>query len=632
MISKKKWIVYDFEFDRLHNPDIMWVMCAEDNLGEKFELLGSDPDWVFKFEKLMAEYPLKVGHNVIDYDNHVATERFGVKPFKWEEVVDTLVLSRLVDYGARKIRHSLDAWGEEFGVKKVPVEIYDEPSLLPLYRERCRVDADINVRLWKKLLKYWESKKWALSIQAELTLAHILRESKSHGFKLDVSRAEEMRREMAEQLDDLWKDISSIPRPFAEGERKKVRRKRDGGLYSYDQLRIELDLAKLDKNTDELVYPPEEFNPNSHKQRIDVLNYYGWKPTEKSKGHARAGFNVDPGKRKEMEIYGWKVNETNLATLPADVPEGVKALAQHLTLKARHDDVVEWLGAVSSDGYVRGHINHIGAWTHRCAHSNPNTGNIYSPFHAPEDHVLSPVEQIKDEWDEDLRSLWIVEDDEVLMGVDAEGIQLRVLAEYMGDENYKNAVETGDKKKATDIHNVNLRALDLDHLVRDDAKTFIYAWILGSGLEKTASILKTTTAKVPKILEGFLNNLPGLKRVKEETIPEDFKTGFFRGFDGRFVRIPYERLTLAGYLQNGEKVIMTHWLINWYKEAKKQGIPFHLVNFVHDEFQIAVKPEYVTQLSTIMENALHYAVNEVLGLWVQHAMEVKVGKNWAESH
>lgn len=631
-MTSKEWIVYDAEFDRLENPSILWVACLEDNNGEQFEILGSDPDWINKFETLVSQYPVKVGHNIIGYDNP-ALAGLGATHLKVEDgVVDTLVLSRLVDYGARNTSHSLEAWGEHFGYPKVKVSIYDDPALLPLYRERCRTDVTINVKVWKHLQKYWDSDKWSLSTGAEMKLAEILRETRDHGFKFDVSRAREMKIEMEEQLEEYYKLMMSIERPFVQPERHPVKKKKDGTLSVNSLKYILLGGGNFTKCGEWIEMSVPEFNPNSHKQRIEVLHHYGWKPTDKSKGHARQAFGSSKEQREYNKVYGWKVNETNLSTLPDDAPEGVKALAQYLTLKGRYDDLVEWLSVVHSDGYIRGNINHIGAWTHRCSHSNPNTGNIFSSFHAPPDKELSAVELIKQEWDEDLRSLWIVEDDEVLMGVDAEGIQLRVLAEYMQDEVYKNAVETGDKKKGTDIHTVNLKALNLSHLVRDDAKTFIYAWVLGSGTEKTSEILKISTSLVPNILKTFLDNLPGLKRVKEEVIPSDWDKGYFKGFDGRFVRIPFERLTLAGYLQNGEKVIMLHWLIEWYTRAKQEGIPFHLVNFVHDEFQIAIKPEFVKRLSEIMKDSLDFAVNDVLGLWVQHAMEVKIGRNWAESH
>jgi hypothetical protein len=82
-----------------------------------------------------------------------------------------------------------------------------------------------------------------------------------------------------------------------------------------------------------------------------------------------------------------------------------------------------------------------------------------------------------------------------------------------------------------------------------------------------------------------------LEYLKEEVIPYDAARGYFTGFDGRLVRIfgddPGSRahFTLAGYLQNGEAVIMKRAAQIWYPKLEKEKIPFWWVNFVHDEFQ-----------------------------------------------
>lgn len=167
--------------------------------------------------------------------------------------------------------------------------------------------------------------------------------------------------------------------------------------------------------------------------------------------------------------YGWKVNEDNLKTLPETAPEAAKDLAKWLTLEGRRSSLEEWLGCVSEDGRIHGKFWHIGAWTHRMSHSSPNQANI--PACWPDGlEPKSAVEEVKKKYDSELRALF--KTDHYLVGADAEGIQLRILAHYMKSEEYRDAILRGKKEDSTDIHNLNKRALGSICRTRDDAKTF----------------------------------------------------------------------------------------------------------------------------------------------------------------
>ena len=74
--------------------------------------------------------------------------------------------------------------------------------------------------------------------------------------------------------------------------------------------------------------------------------------------------------------YGWTLSEANLNTLPETAPAGGKRLAEWLTLEGRRSSLVEWLGHVKDDHRIHGSFAHIGAWTGRMSHRNPNQANI----------------------------------------------------------------------------------------------------------------------------------------------------------------------------------------------------------------------------------------------------------------
>ncbi len=334
---------------------------------------------------------------------------------------------------------------------------------------------------------------------------------------------------------------------------------------------------------------------------------------------------------EHFKRYGWKVNETNLNTLPDSAPEEARNLAKWLTLEGRRSSLEEWLGCVNrEDGRIHGSFWHIGAWTHRMSHSNPNQANIASVFHGT---PRTAVEEVKARYDGRLRECFTVPSDTWLVGCDAEGIQLRVLAHYMRSEDYVEAITNGVKEDETDIHNLNKRALGSVCRNRDVAKTFIYAWLLGAGLGKIAAILGCSTAEAKIAEQNFLSALPELRRVREKNIKHDAYQGYFIGLDGRKVNCTSEHLMLAGYLQNGESIIMKRATLLWYDWAKKAGINFKLVDLVHDEWQVEVKgsKEDAERLGELQCKALEQ-VGEDLGLFCPLAGSYVIGKNWKETH
>ena len=257
-----------------------------------------------------------------------------------------------------------------------------------------------------------------------------------------------------------------------------------------------------------------------------------------------------------------------------------------------------------------------------------------------------------------LRGLWEADDGLALIGCDAEGIQLRVFAHYINDPEFTKSLVDGNKEDGTDVHSLNARKLG-EGITRDQAKTFIYAFLLGSGVGSTARTLNCSQAEAKKRRELFVAGYPGLQYVREELIPRDVERGYFDGFDGRKVIIPPRVLekgnvmgaVLGGYLQNGEACIMKHANLKWRKDLRNEGIPFKQVNFIHDEWQTVCEgnierdctwnedakfwyPNRDTILAKVGDcqaDAIR-AVGVELGLNCPMAGSYRAGRNWYETH
>jgi len=340
---------------------------------------------------------------------------------------------------------------------------------------------------------------------------------------------------------------------------------------------------------------------------------------------------TDEERKERFERYGWVCNEDNLSTLPPSAPEEAKDLAKWLTLEGRRSSVEEWLGCLTPEGRIHGKFWPIGAWTERMSHSKPNQANIFAVY--PEDKpVVSPIDAIKKKYDSTLRACWVASKGSWLVGTDADGIQLRILAHYMESEVYIDAILRGDKKLGTDIHNVNKDALGPICKSRDDAKTFIYAWLLGAGIPKVAAILGCSIPQASGAVSNFLDSLPELKRVKHLQVPRDARRGYFIGLDGRRVPCSSEHLMLAGYLQNGEAVIMKHANVLWRKTLQEAGVPFKQLDFVHDEWVTECPTKEVAEIVGDHQVEAIRKTGELLGLRCSLDGTKKVGKNWKEVH
>ena len=622
----------DIETDSLAATHI-WVVVAKDvntKVVEVFKHLDSDPDEVTRFKDYCSGYDKFVFHNGIGFDVPVLNRILGytIKP---QDVVDTLVVSRMLDYNIQG-GHSLDAWGKRLGLYKGNFKDF-EGGLTQEMIDYCVNDVEVTVRLFNKFKSVIFDKSWARSLRLEHDIQITCEDMKTNGFKFDEDKAEEFLGEILTRMDQLELQFQhDFPPVLTEVNRIKYRLKADGSLYKNVTDALEK-YEKTKKDGEELLcYSYVPFKPSSTKHRIERLWQAGWSPVDKTKGHIafeRDGEN-DPEREQKFKFYGWMCNETNLNTLPSDAPPGAKALAEWLTLEGRRSSLMEWLGCVAEDGRIHGRFTHIGAWTGRLSHSAPNQANIPAQFHGT---PKTDVEKVKAKYDGPLRGLWMVEEGNYLVGTDAEGIQLRILADLMESQEYIDAIITGKKENETDIHNLNRKALGLSHITRDMAKTFIYAFLLGAGTGKISQILKTDMRQANAAVNNFMESISGLKKLKKSVVPAIAERGYFRGYDGRKVKVPNEHKTLAGMLQNGESTIMKHATRKWIGMANKERINFKLVTWPHDEWQTEVfgSKDQAKRLGAIQRKSIE-SVGLELGIMCPLAGSTDIGRSWLDTH
>ena len=621
----------DIETESL-TPDKLWCICVKEKESGKthqFVNLHENEEERDRFKQYAKGVTRWVGHNFINFDAPVINRIVG-QVIDMQKIVDTLVVSMLIDFGIGS--HSLATWGEKLGFPKDDFKDF-EGGLTQEMLDYCHRDVEVTEKLFDHFSKQIKDKDWSQSMRLEHDVAIICQEMHEGGFEFDIATANRLHLEITKRLQELEERIHQAFPPKLELIKTiKYRVKEDGNLFknvetalnSYPETKIVDDMLEC--------YDYVEFNPGSTKQRVERLWDAGWNPVDKTVGHREAIRNEQTEKLDYYKKYGWTVSEENLNTLPQSAPEGAKALAEWLTLEGRRSTLTEWLQAVESsrDTRIHGQFMHIGSWTGRMAHRHPNMGNIPSVYHGD---AKTAVDKVKADYDGQFRDLWTTPDGCYLVGTDAAGIQLRILADIMESKQYVKAIIEGKKEDDTDIHNLNRKALGLNHITRDMAKTFIYAFLLGAGTAKIAQILKTGMGQANKAVSNFTNSIEGLAKLKKNVIPEIASRGYFRGYDGRKVVVPNEHKTLAGMLQNGETLVMKYATRRWREQAKQEGLDFKICTWVHDEWQTEVRGSYqdAERLAQIQCDAIQWAGLH-LGIMCPLEGESSIGKSWKDTH
>lgn len=664
-----KRVVCDIETNRLHDPDTIWVIVCRDIDDEtKIRAFLKPQENPEDFRQFASQVELWVGHNFIEYDKPNLERLLGVH-IPLHRVCDTLVASRLIDY-ARENKHSLEAYGEEFGIPKVLKVDYS--TFNETLVDRCVIDTLINLKVYmrfytkgylkgyirlldtinnntlcytlKDTLRYLKDipgfdDPWIRPLVTEHKMAQICHQLHVNGFYFHVGDAKDLLKEIEDQLFSINNDLLSIFPPRASAVREIHPRRTKYGTLNKNDFRFVKDGDLSDYSGDPFTlikWTP--FNPDSPKQLVRVLNEAGWKPFDKTKGHIelerelsfKKGLDLqsDPRYLKLVEYRknGWKINENNLNTLPETAPEPAKQLAKRLLLESRRRTLVEWISLYNPNtSRIHGQFNHIGSWTHRMSHVNPNTANI------PREDKL---------YGSSFRALWGASPGRLLIGVDAVGIQLRILAHYINDKQFTKELLSGD------VHTLNKQALGEVCQNREVAKTFIYAWLLGAGVGKIAEILSCSRAEAVRALELFTEAYPGLKTLKEKQIPQDAARGYFQGIDGRYVKIwgntesERRHLAMSGYLQNGEVIVMKEAGIMWNERLVEEEVPFWQSDLVHDEYQTETIDDLNTAvyIANVQAECIRKA-GELLNLncpmdgsFKTKKGDYTIGRNWLITH
>jgi DNA polymerase-1 len=555
-----------------------------------------------------------VGHNVIRFDVAALLKLYPNMDIDGFRVIDTLVLSRLiwpdlVDTDAKLVRqgklppklrgsHSLKAWGFRLGVYKGDFgDTTDWSYWTAEMQSYCEQDVEVTHALWKAIQRKCVAPR---AQNLEMAFAAILQKQEEHGYLFAEDKAAELYQKLAAERIRMDGELETLFSPWFINKGRftpKVNNSKQGYTKEVEFTKVQRQL----------------FNPSSRQQIADrLIKIYGWSPR-----------TFTPSGQPQID-------ETILSKLPYPP---AKMLAKRFMLEKRIAQIAEgnqgWLKLVRN-GRIHGSVNTIGAVTGRCTHSHPNMAQVPAVKKAKVNGETVVLRGEEGGWGVDCRELFCVPDGFKQVGADASGLELRCLAHFMakydGGQYARLLLED-------DIHTVNQKAAGLP--TRDNAKTFIYAYLYGAGDAKIGEIIGKGAASGKRLKEDFLRKTPALAYLKADVISAVKKRGYLYGIDGRKLHIRSEHAALNTLLQSAGALLVKQATINLHDKLTSLGYEFGrewaLVAHIHDEVQLEVRADLAEEVAQHAIEAFRKAGRDFEWRCPLDG-EAKIGNNWAECH
>ena len=334
----------------------------------------------------------------------------------------------------------------------------------------------------------------------------------------------------------------------------------------------------------------KDLNPTSRDHIAWILQtHYGWKPL----------LTTSTGKPV--------INETVLKDIGTDIAlHFFRLLELTKMLGMISEGVNAWQKLVTTSSRIHHHCS-VATSTFRCAHRKPNLSQVPS--------------------DERFRQLFTASPNQILVGADLSGVELRMLAHYLARYDrgrYTEILTTGD------IHQTNADRIGIP---RRDVKTVTYAFLYGAGDRKIGVSVdkqlndEQATKKGREIRKAYVEAIPGLKELLE-AVREASKRGYVLGLDKRRILVDKEHKALNYLLQGSSAILAKRWMLlsneNTFKNARQLA-------FVHDELQFETTEDEVNDLKFHLEWSAVRA-GEYYKLRCPIAAESKSGHSWADVH
>ena len=601
----ENWYVFDLETDNLYDK-VTKIHCLVLYDVQRKQTFTYGPDDIASGIEHLARAHVLIGHNILFFDIPVIRKLYPFYTFKAARVIDTLICTRLI-WPKEKLYEldeeqytevpkglrgsaSLKAWGYRLADYKIDFKDFSEYS--EAMAEYCKQDVAVTTKLFEKVQDQNYSEP---ALKLEHDFAGCIEAQVRTGFPFDVDAALDLVDNLRTKETELQTHLKEIFPPIEHKEVfvPKVNNKTRGYVKGVPFEKVRL----------------EEFNPGSRQQIVSRLQQkYGWQPS------------------KSTEKGNPVLDDDVLEQLP--YPEA-KPLAEYMLIEKRLGQITDgknaWLKLVNNDtGCVHGDVVTNGCITGRCSHRNPNMAQVpaaYSPY------------------GKECRSLFHAPDGWELIGVDAKALELRCLAGYLAywdDGEYARVVTD----ESIDIHVYNQERFGV--VTRDISKRLLYAVAYGAGALKAGTVIDPNEKNeivLRKLgstaINSFMDGVPALRKLKEHLAKTLQENNWLRGLDKRILYCRSDFKALNVLLQSAGALIMKQVVINIHTDMDElgyvHGIDWQQAAMIHDEVQLACKPELTDVLKAVALDAFPKA-QHFFNFRCPIDGDAKVGYTWFDTH
>jgi DNA polymerase I len=601
----KKWYVFDLETNGLYD-EVTTIHCLVLHDLNRDQTFTYGPDSIAAGLEHLATADVLIGQNILFFDIPVIRKLYPFYTFAAARIIDTLITTRLIwpkeklyDMDTEqytqvppKLRGSasLKAWGYRLSDYKISFKDFKEYSEEML--AYCIQDVNVTTQLFRHTQKQTCSEA-ALKLEHDFALA-IEKQIRS-GFPFDVDACLDLVDDLRTKQATLEASLKELfpPKKIETVFVPKVNNAGRGYVKGQPFTKV----------------MHEEFNPGSRQQIVDRLQTkYGWVP------------------EKSTEKGNPSIDDDVLSALP--YPEA-KPLAEYMLIKKRLGQIADgnnaWLKLVNDEtGCMHGDVVTNGCITGRCAHRNPNMGQVPAGY---------------SEYGKECRGLFHAPDGWTLIGVDAKALELRCLAGYLAywDGGEYARVVTDE---SIDIHTYNQEMFGV--ATRDIAKRLLYGLLYGCGALKAGTIIDPNEKNELILRElgstainSFMQGIPALKELKNRIAHNIAKREYLIGLDGRplFCRSDFKGLNVL--LQSSGALIMKQVVIELHNKMYDLGYIYghdwQQNAMIHDEVQVSCPPAMVDTLTSVALEAFP-ASQQFFDFQCPIHGDAHVGYSWDQTH
>ncbi len=446
---------------------------------------------------------------------------------------------------------------------------------------------------------------WEDGLALERDVAILLQKQEEHGIYFDMGKAKYYISLLEEMKDEKYLEI----RPYLdyeinikESKLKPEEINESTGNYRYVK-RVYLKNGDYDKSVlshysnPSIVAGPfsriEIEEPSISKRQLIVsqLLKHGWKPTE----FTEKGF-------PQLTVKGEPVE-----SLEKIGPFG-QSLSHWYTFNHRQSQMQGFIDNVRPDGRIPSILNGI---TNTFRHKHKVVANVPRPTSL---------------FGKEMRSVFSVPPGRDFVGADVSGLELRMLAHWMRDDEYIHQILYGD------IHTFNQLKAGLPN--RDAAKTFIYAFLYGAGDAKIGSIVGGSSKRGRELKEDFFSSIPSLRILVDKVqrfannygfVPSvDNRKIYIRTFEGRVM----VHTALNAKLQGDGSIVTKRAMVITNELIARQRLQAEQILFYHDEYGYESDSYCSEEVGGLMVKGMNDA-GKYYNLRIPIDGKYAIGKDWS---